>query len=356
MVNGVKSEIAPVISGIPQGTVLGPVLFVIYINDLLDNIKSDGLMFADDTKIFRHITSREDAFALQSDIKLLEHWSDKWQLQFHPDKCHVLTLGKLENDDCFGEIGCLFNREYHIELCDDVKPVISPSRKIPIALKDKLNNELRRMKKLGIIEKIHKPTEWLNTLDVIEKPNGKLRVCLDPRPLNNAIKREYYQLPTAEEIMANMKNAKYFTKLDASSGYWQIKVDEQSSYLLAFMTPNGRFKFNRLPFGIHSTSEIYQSEISQIIFGLEGTLCSQDDIIIWGEILDKHNERLVCTFLRIRESGLKLNRSKCSFGEKEITFLGHNLSAEGLKPNHEKITAIRDMPDPTNKQEMQTIR
>ena len=97
MVNGVKSEIAPVISGIPQGTVLGPVLFVIYINDLLDNIKSDGLMFADDTKIFRHITSREDALALQSDIKLLEHWSDKWQLQFHPDKCHVLTLDKLEN-------------------------------------------------------------------------------------------------------------------------------------------------------------------------------------------------------------------------------------------------------------------
>ena len=77
MVNGVKSEIAPVISGIPQGTDLGPVLFVIYINDLLGNIKSDGLMFADDTKIFRRITSREDALALQSYIKLLEYWSDK---------------------------------------------------------------------------------------------------------------------------------------------------------------------------------------------------------------------------------------------------------------------------------------
>ena len=76
------------------------------------------------------------------------------------------------------------------------------------------------MEKLGTIEKIHTPTEWLNTLVVIEKPNGKFRVCLDPRPLNKAIKREHYQLvPTAKEIMANMKNAKYFTKLDASSGY-----------------------------------------------------------------------------------------------------------------------------------------
>ena len=109
-----------------------------------------------------------------------------------------------EFDDCFSEIGCLLNREYHAELRDDVKQVISPSRKIPIALKDKLNNELRHMEKLGIIERIHKPTEWLNTLVVVEKPNGKLCVCLDPRPLNKAIKREHYQLPTAEEIIAHI--------------------------------------------------------------------------------------------------------------------------------------------------------
>ena len=97
VVNGTKSDPASVISGIPQGTVLGPVLFVIYINDLLDNITSGGLMFADDTKVFRHITSRDDALELQSDIAKLEQWSNTWQLHFNAEKCHVLTLGRFEN-------------------------------------------------------------------------------------------------------------------------------------------------------------------------------------------------------------------------------------------------------------------
>ena len=97
LVNGEKSYTTPVISGIPQGTCLGPLLFVIYINDLLDDIESDGFLFADDTKIFRKITSAEDSAILQSDIDKLENWAAKWLLKFHPDKCHVLSLGKEEN-------------------------------------------------------------------------------------------------------------------------------------------------------------------------------------------------------------------------------------------------------------------
>ena len=97
MVNGCRSESESVISGVPQGTVLGPVLFVIYINDLLDNVASHGLMFADDTKIFRRITSYDDANELQADIAKLEEWSETWQLRFNYDKCHILTLGKLHN-------------------------------------------------------------------------------------------------------------------------------------------------------------------------------------------------------------------------------------------------------------------
>ena len=97
MVNGVESEPTSVLSGIPQGTVLGPLLFVVYINDILDNVESHGLLFADDTKIYRVITKKEDAKSLRDDLHELEKWSDKWLLKFHPDKCHVLTLGKFDN-------------------------------------------------------------------------------------------------------------------------------------------------------------------------------------------------------------------------------------------------------------------
>ena len=96
-VNGTESDSAPVISGIPQGSVLGPLLFVIYINDLPELLNSESFMFADDTKLFRTITSKSDAVALQSDLDALQEWSEKWLLRFNPDKCHVLTLGKFEN-------------------------------------------------------------------------------------------------------------------------------------------------------------------------------------------------------------------------------------------------------------------
>ena len=97
VVNGEKSKKAAVLSGIPQGTVLGPLLFVIYINDILDGITSSGLLFADDTKIFREVTSEEDSLRLQADIERLEQWAKVWLLEFNQDKCHVITLGKLEN-------------------------------------------------------------------------------------------------------------------------------------------------------------------------------------------------------------------------------------------------------------------
>ena len=96
-VNGKNSSAVPLLSGIPQGSVLGPILFIIYINDLLDNISSNELLFADDTKIFAGIKSREDAETLQADINNLEKWSQTWLLSFNPKKCHVLTLGKFDN-------------------------------------------------------------------------------------------------------------------------------------------------------------------------------------------------------------------------------------------------------------------
>ena len=111
---------------------------------------------------------------------------------------------------------------------------------------DKLKTELDRMKQLDIIEEIDEPTEWVSSLVIIEKADGRLRVCLDPSDLNRVTKRKYYPMPTAETVMSEMSEAKYFSKLDASNGYWQIKVDEESSKLLTFTTPFGRHRFKRL--------------------------------------------------------------------------------------------------------------
>ena len=106
-----------------------------------------------------------------------------------------------------------------MEIKEDVSPVVVPPRKVPFAPKDRLKKELDHMEKMGIIEKVEKSTDWVNSLVVVEKPNGKLRICLDPRSLNQAIKRQHYRLPTTEEIISQMMGAKFFSKLDASNGY-----------------------------------------------------------------------------------------------------------------------------------------
>ena len=131
--------------------------------------------------------------------------------------------------------------------------------------------------------------------------------------MNNAIKREQHQLPNAEEIFSQMSGPCFFSKLDASSGYWQIKVDEESSHILAFGTLSlhsslGRHRFTRLTYGIHSVSEVFQREITSIISDVPSSANSQDHIIVWGRTLAEHNERLNKVFLKIRESGLKLNK------------------------------------------------
>ena len=209
-----------------------------------------------------------------------------------------------EFSDCFGEIGTLKNT-HHIEIKDNVTPVVTPVRKMSLALKPKLEKELKRMVDLDIIEPVQKPTNWVNGLVLVEKPNGKLRVCLDPRPLNKAIKREHLHLPTAEEIFSQMSGASYFSKLDASSGYWQIKVDEQSSNLLTFGTPSGRYRFKRSPYGIHSADEVFHREVTSIILDVSGSANSQSDFSVWRKTLHEYDERLRKIFLKIRESGLK---------------------------------------------------
>ena len=162
------------------------------------------------------------------------------------------------------------SQQYHVELDPDITPVVNPPRKIPVAIKDRLKVELEDIVKQGVIRKVDSPTDWVNSIVIVEKPNtGKLRICLDPKHLNQAIKREHFQLPTVEEIASRLSGASVFSKLDATHGYWQIPLDEPSQLLTTFSTPFGRYCFTRMPFGIKSAQEVFQKRISQHFDDLE---------------------------------------------------------------------------------------
>ena len=202
------------------------------------------------------------------------------------------------------------------------------------------------------IEKVDQPTDWVCSMVTVIKPH-KTRICLDPRNLNEAIKREHFLLPTIEEVTARMANAKVFSVLDAKSGFCQIPLDESSSLLCTFNTPDGRYKFKRLPFGIKSAPEVFQKHMKQLLEGLDGVDVIMDDILIWGEDILQHDERLIKLLHGLRAIGLKLNKDKCKIGLTEIPYIGHLLSEKGVKPDPSKVDAILNMPCPTDEQDLQ---
>ncbi|KAL0194540.1 hypothetical protein M9458_008112, partial [Cirrhinus mrigala] len=235
-------------------------------------------------------------------------------------------------------------------------PVVYPPRRVPIALRARLKEELDRMEDNNIIVKVTEPTEWVNALVVVEKPKSqKLRVCLDPRDLNKAIQRPHYPLPTLEEVTTKLTGAQYFSVLDARSGYWAIKLSTESSMLTTFNTPFGRYRFLRLPFGINSAQDEFQRRVNETYEGLKGVAAIVDDILVYGRDKEEHDTNLRAMLQRTRERGLKLNPDKCRVGVQEVSYFGHRLSGEGISPDPQKVKAIQEMQPPQSKPELETI-
>ena len=258
-----------------------------------------------------------------------------------------------EYADSFKGLGCLPG-EYKIKLDPSVPPVVHAPRKVPVALHDRVKEELQRMENDGVIKKQEEPTDWVNSMVIVETPK-KLRICLDPRGLNKAIKREHFPMKTIEEVVQNMPGAKVFSKLDATSGYWQLKLDEESSKLCTFNTPFGRYRFLRVPFGIVSASEIFQRVMSQMVEDIEGSEAIMDDIVVWGKDQAEHDMRLKQVMDKAKACGLKFNKGKCKFRQNQISYVGHVLSGEGLKADPEKIRAVQDMKRPQSQRELMTF-
>ena len=254
--------------------------------------------------------------------------------------------------EVFNGLGCLPG-EVKITIDETVPPVVNACRKVAFALVKPLKVELARMKKLEVIVEVDEPVDRVSALHLTPKKNKDIRVCLDPRDLNRAVKREHYKLPTREEIMANFAGAMIFSKLDASAGFWQLKLDEDSSKLTTFNTPFGRYRFLRLPFGISSAPEIYHKKIREIFEGIPNVDTSMDDIIVWGRTVEEHDKALTQVLEASKRNNLTLNKEKCQFGVKELVFLGDRLTTDGIKPDEAKISAITNMPRPICKEDVQ---
>ena len=202
------------------------------------------------------------------------------------------------------------------------------------------------MEKLGVIRKVSEPTPWCAGMVVAPKKSGAIRICVDLKPLNEEVLREIHPIPRVDDTLAQMVGAKIFSKLDANSGFWQIPLSEKSQLLTTFVTPFGRYCFNKLPFGISSAPEIYQKRMNQILEGLPWVLCLIDDVLIFAQDQKEHDARLQRVLRRIKEANVTLNPEKCVFSRRSVKFLGHVIDEQGIRPDPDKTLAIQNMGTP----------
>ena len=222
--------------------------------------------------------------------------------------------------------------DYIVKLKERAVPyALFTPRNVPIPLREKVREELTRMENMGVIS---------------------VRICVDLKRLNYSVLREPHPIPKVDETLAQVAGAKMFSKLDANSRFWQIPLAKQSRPLTTFITPFGRYCFNKLAFGISSAPELFQRRMNLILEGLEGTLCHIDDVLVYGATRAEHDARLEAVIKRLEAAGVTLNSDKCEFRRDTVKFLGHVIDGEGIKADPEKTSAVLQMTAPTNVTEL----
>ena len=232
-----------------------------------------------------------------------------------------------EYRDIFTGTG-MFEKEYHIELDPSVPPVIQTPRKVPYAKHTQLKETLHKLERDGIIASVDEPTDWVHNLVITEKRNGSLRIFLDPRPLNKAIKRERYEIPTPADVQSQLGDKQIFTVIYMKDGYWHVKLTEESSHLCTFHTPWGRKRFKRMPFGISSASEVMQKRNEETFADIPGVRIIADDMIISAKDETEHDATFRKVMQRARERNAKFNKTKVQFKVPNVTYMGHIVAAD----------------------------
>ena len=255
--------------------------------------------------------------------------------------------------DVFQGVGCLPG-EYNIQLDKEGHPMVHPPRRVPVPKKKAMKAELDKMVTNKIIVPLTVPTDWVSSVLAVPKKDGSVRICLDPKDLNTAIKRSHYPLPTVDDVTSLLTKAKVLNVMDAKSGFWQVKLSESSSYYTTFNTPFGRFRWWRMPFGISSTPEVWQRKMNEAIQDLCGVEVIADDFLVGGfgdtvlEAIKDHDQNLTAFLQRCRKLNLTLNPQKVKLRMSEVPFMGHLLTADGIITDPNKVRAIKDMSTPTD--------
>ena len=256
-------------------------------------------------------------------------------LEFH----HIFSLEP-------NEIGCTNATKHVIELMKD-EPFKERFRRIAPPLVDEVCQHIQEMLDSSAIRPSQSP--WCNAMVLVRKKDGSLRFCIDFCRLNARTKKDAYPLPHMQETMESMVGTQHFSCMDLKSGFWQVRMDEESRQYTAFTVGSmGIYEFLHMPYSLCNAPATFQCLMQNCLgeLNLMYALIYLDDVIVYSKTKDEHLVRLRAVLERFMENSLKLKPSKCNFFHTEINYLGHKVSMAGMEPGTEGLKGITEITPP----------
>ena len=274
-----------------------------------------------------------------------------------------LTQDKVESTyaDVFQGLGKFPGDPYKLRLKPDAVPAKHRPRRVPVHLQDAFHEQVERLVKIDVLEKVTEPTEWVNSFVIVEKVidssnahspkhsiKKSIRLCIDPKDLNEALEREPYYSRSIDELISMFAGAKVFTIVDMDKGYWQVVLHPDSRKLTCMAFYIGRYQFKRLPMGSKVASDIFQRMLDSVYIGLPGVTGIADDMVIFGKNEEEHDKNLILFLETTR-------KKKLQFKKEEVSFFGHRWNSTGISPDPKKTESILKMQFPPDKETMHSF-
>ena len=294
-----------------------------------------------------HPVTAESPIAFDlSDSPLSEEWKERIEKKMNSIP-EVFARGDLD----YGHTTAV---KHKIRLSD---PTPFKQRVRPIHPSDyeAVRLHLKELYDANIIRESESP--FASPVVIVKKKSGKIRLCVDYRKLNLQTIKDAYALPNIEETFAALTGSKWFSVMDLKSGFYQVEMEEDDKPKTAFVTPMGFWEFNRMPQGVTNAPSTFQRVMEKCMssLNLKEVLVFLDDLIVFSETLEQHEERLMRVLHRLKEFGLKLSPEKCHFFRKSVKYLGHVVSENGVETDPDKISALTTWPRPNNIRELKSF-
>jgi transposase InsO family protein len=249
-----------------------------------------------------------------------------------------------------GRLGEIRTVEHHIPT--EGPPIAAQPYRAGPSSRSVIDTEIKRMLSMDVIEPASGP--WSSPIVLIPKPDGSIRFCVDYRRLNTVTANDSYALPRVDDCLDSLGAARYFTTLDANSGYWQIPVAMADRDKTAFTSHRGLYRFKRLPFGLKTAPATFQRAIDVILSSVrfQCALTYLDDIVIYSPTFSQHLEDLSVVLKMLQTAGVSLKLNKCSFAASQVQYLGFKVGVNGVEVDATKTAAIKEARAPRNKNEL----